>query len=92
MLKYVLGTQENVEFSRKLGLVGLTQKMFGFILSLLLSCLRYPDILLPPYEFFSSSSFENKNWVQVCLRKKEVRKPLSMTKFNVKHINSKYLR
>ena len=59
-LKYVLGTQKNVEISGKLGLVGLTQKMFGVILSLFLSCLRYPDILLSPYEFFSSFSFEKK--------------------------------
>ena len=70
-LKYVLGTQENVEVSRKLGLVGLTQKMFGVIFSLFLSCLRCPEILLCPYEFVSSFSFEKKkNWAQVCLRKK----------------------
>ena len=51
--QYVLGTQKNVEISRKLGLVGLTQKMCGVVFSLFLSCLRYPEILLSRYEFVS---------------------------------------
>ena len=92
-LKYVLGTQENVEISRKLGLAGLTQKIFGVIFSLFLSCLRYPEILLCTYEFVSSFSFEKKkNGLKFVWEKKEVIKPLSMTKFNVQYINPKYLR
>ena len=70
-LKYVLGTQENVEISRKLGLVGLTQKMFGVIFSLFLSCLRYPEILLCTYEFVSSFSFEKKKLGSSLFEKKK---------------------
>ena len=56
------------------------------------ACATLRSCYLPTNLSLFFSFEENKNWAQVCLRKKEVRKPLSMTKFKVQYINSKYLR